>query len=208
MFLVGFATEARIARRSGWPVAVGGGTSDGAAYAARRLIEAGATGLISFGLSGGLDPALRAGALVVPEAVIADGRVWATDGALTARLGGTTGHLCLGLDRIVATADEKLRVRRETGAHFVDMESGAVAAIATAACVPFAVLRAICDPADRSLPPAALVGLDPKGRIAMARVAWSVLTDPGQAGALLVLARDAALARRALRSRVTAMNLG
>jgi adenosylhomocysteine nucleosidase len=122
-------------------------------------------------------------------------------------LGGATGHLCLGLDWIVASPDEKRRLRQDTGAHLVDMESGAMAAIAGAAGVPFAVLRAICDPSDRALPPAALIALDPGGRIALARIAWSVLTRPGQIGALAALARDAAAARRSLRSRIRAIEV-
>jgi adenosylhomocysteine nucleosidase len=205
VFLAGFVAEARIARRSGWPVGIGGGTTAGAAQTARQLIESGATGLVSFGLAGGLDPALPAGTLVVPRAVIADGSSWPTDAELSFRLGGTTAHMCLGLDRIVAFPAEKDRLWRETGAHLVDMESGAVAAIATAAGLPFAVLRAICDPADRTLPPVALIALNPAGRVSLGRIVWSVLTDPGQVGALFALARDAAAARRALRSRIAAM---
>jgi hypothetical protein len=62
-------------------------------------------------------------------------------------------------------------------------------------------LRAICDPADRALPPAALVALDTAGRLAAARLAMSVLASPGQLMALFGLARDASAARRALRAR-------
>jgi adenosylhomocysteine nucleosidase len=199
--VVGFAAEARVARLFGWQVAIGGGTSVGAALAARRLIDAGAMGIVSFGLAGGLDPTLPAGTLVVAKAVAADGRVWPADLALSARLGGTTGHLCLGLDRVVVSPGEKRQLNRETGASLVDMESGAVAAVAAEAGLPFAVLRAICDPADRELPPAALVALDSAGRLAAARLAMSILGSPGQMGALLGLARNAAAARRALRSR-------
>jgi adenosylhomocysteine nucleosidase len=204
-FLVGFAAEAKIARPLGWPVAIGGGTTAGAARAARQLIGSGATGVISFGLAGGLDPTLPAGTVIVPNDVIAAGRVWPTDTSLNARLGGATGHRYLGLDRIVASATEKRRLGSETGAAAVDMESGAVAAVANELGVPFAVLRAICDPADRGLPRAALVTLDAAGRIDPARLAWSILTHPGQIGALLALARDAAAARRTLRARITAM---
>jgi adenosylhomocysteine nucleosidase len=199
--LVGFAAEARVARLSGWQVAIGGGTTEGAERETRRLIDAGATGIVSFGLAGGLDPALPAGTLIVAEAVTANGRVWRTDPELNSRLGGTTGHLCLGLDRVVSSAAEKQHLGRETGASLVDMESGAVAAIASEAGIPFAVLRAICDPADRALPPAALVALDPKGRLTAARLAMSVLANPRQLWALMGLAWDAASARRALRSR-------
>jgi adenosylhomocysteine nucleosidase len=198
--LVGFAAEARVARLSGWQVTIGGGTTEGAARAAQRLIDAGASGIVSFGLAGGLDPRLRAGTVIVAGSVTAYGRMWPTDPNLNIRLGGTTGHLCLGLDRAVASSDEKLRLNMETGASLVDMESGAVAMVAAAARVPFAVLRAICDPADRTLPPAALVALDTAGRVAAARLAMSVLASPGQVKALFGLARDAAAARRALRA--------
>jgi len=206
-FLVGFVAEARIARRSGWPVGIGGGSTQGAARAAERLIRDGATGLVSFGLAGGLDPTLPAGTLLVPEAVISGGQTWQTDPALSTRLGGTTGHRCFSVDHIVASAAEKQQLWRDTGASAVDMESGAAATAACAAGVPFAVLRAICDPAGRELPPAALIALDAAGRLALARVAWSVLTAPGQIGPLTALARDASSARRALRSRVDMLGL-
>jgi adenosylhomocysteine nucleosidase len=101
----------------------------------------------------------------------------------------------------VASADEKLRLNLTTGASLVDMESGAVAMVAAAARVPFAVLRAICDPADRALPPAALVALDTAGRLAATRLAMSLLVNPRQVMALFGLARDATAARRALRAR-------
>jgi adenosylhomocysteine nucleosidase len=204
-FLVGFAAEANIARRLGWKVAIGGGSTEGAARAVRQLIESGATGVVSFGLAGGLDPGLPAGTLIVANEVVAGGQIWPTNALLSAQLGGATGHRCLGLDRIVDSPAEKRRLGCETGAAAVDMESGAVAATASAMDVPFAVLRAICDPADTALPPAALVALDSAGRIAPAPLAWSILTHPWQIGALLALARDAATARRALRSRITTM---
>ena len=64
--VVGLAAEARIARRLGWKVAIGGGAAAGAEAAARRLIDEGSDALVSFGLAGALDPALRPGALIVP----------------------------------------------------------------------------------------------------------------------------------------------
>lgn len=200
-FLVGFSAEASVARLTGWPVAIGGGTAEGARREALRSIEEGATGIVSFGLAGGLDPAHAAGTLIVPRAVIADGRIWPADPALSARLGGTTDDLCLGVDHVVASAAEKRRLHQETGASFVDMESAAIAAVAGAAGIPFAVLRAICDPARRDLPPAALVALDREGRLAFAPLLRSLVTDPAQIWTLIGLARDAAAARRALRSR-------
>ena len=43
---------------------------------ARSLIEAGATALASWGMAGGLDPALSAGAILLPSEVLGpDGRI-------------------------------------------------------------------------------------------------------------------------------------
>jgi len=200
--VVGLAAEARIARRLGWKVAVGGGTAGGAETAARALLDAGVSALVSLGLAGGLDPSLRPGDIVVCETVISRGARYRTDAALSRRLGGSTPHALLGGDAMVASVGEKQRLWRETGAAAVDLESGAVARLATERGVPFAVLRAICDPAERALPHAAGVALDARGAVGVWRVLASLIARPGQLPALLRLAGDAAAARRALLGRV------
>jgi adenosylhomocysteine nucleosidase len=201
-FVVGLTAEARIARRLGWPVATGGGTAAGAEAAAQRLVAQGATGLISFGLAGGLDTTLRPGRLIVPVAVHTGDRDILADQALCRRLGGATPHRLLGADAIATTAADKRRLWQATGAVAIDLESGTVAAVAQQHRLPFAVLRAICDPAERDLPPAALAALDRQGTIGLARVLGSLLAGPWQLPALLALAADAAAARRALIGRV------
>ena len=57
--VVGLKAEARIARKLGWDIAIGGGGVVGAAKAVDVLIGRGATALVSFGLAGGLDPSDR-----------------------------------------------------------------------------------------------------------------------------------------------------
>ncbi len=200
--VVGLRAEARLARRLGLPVEIGGGTAAGAEAAADRAVSAGATALLSFGLAGGLDPGLRPGALVVPTAVLHDGALHAADHALLEWLGGATPHRLLAAETIAADAASKRRLWQATGAAAADLESGAVARVAAAQGLPFAVLRAICDPAERDLPPAALAALDAGGAIGLARVLGSVAARPGQVAALLRLAADAAAARRALARRV------
>jgi adenosylhomocysteine nucleosidase len=196
--VVGLAAEARIARKLGHQVAIGGGGTAGAEQAARRLVAEGATALLSFGLCGGLDPVLRPGALLMPHAVLDGATRYAADSALAARFGGVTPHLLLGGTRIAATAAGKRQLREATGADAIDLESGAVARVATAAGLPFAVVRAVCDPADQDLPPAALIALDAKGAIGVTRLLASLAARPGQLPALLALARHAAAARRSL----------
>jgi adenosylhomocysteine nucleosidase len=207
-FVVGLAAEARIAARFGCPVRVGGGTPAGAAEAATRLIGEGATALVSFGLAGGLDPALRPGAIIIPATVISDDRSRQADGTLADRFGGFSGHIVLAGAAVAADAASKRCLYATTRADAIDLESGAVARVAESYGLPFVVVRVICDPAERDLPQAALVALDPKGGIGLLPVVWSVLRRPKQIPDLLRLGRDAALARRALRRLTTRFHDG
>jgi adenosylhomocysteine nucleosidase len=207
--VVGLAAEARIAAPLGCRVATGGGTAAGAEAAMRALIAQGVTGLVSFGLAGGLDPALPAGTLLVPRTLLLDGHdARQTDPALCAWLGGATPGPMLAGTAVVADADAKRTLHARTGAVAVDLESGAVALAAARHGIGFAMLRAVCDPADRDLPPAALAALDQAGAIGALRVLGSVLRAPGQVPSLLRLARDAAAAQRALRERVRLIGRG
>ncbi len=151
--------------------------------------------MVSFGLAGGLHPALRPGDLLRPARVLAADGAWDADPAL---LGGTTPGSLWGGGAVLATAADKAALHRRSGAAAVDLESAAVARVARRHGLPFAVLRAVCDPADCDLPPAALVALDPAGRIGLGAVLASVLANPRQVPALLALGADAARARRAL----------
>ena len=205
--VVGLVAEGRIARTlpGNIEVAIGGGTSDGARRAAERLLERGATALVSFGLAAGLMPGLAAGTILVPGRVIAERSEFRTDPALCAALGGQTPHDMLHSERVVPGVEQKRLLFEAHGCAALDMESGAVARAALADAKPFAVLRAICDPAERALPPAALIALEPGGGIAVGRVGGSLLRRPSQFGALWLLARDARAARAALLLRVRAI---
>ncbi len=196
--VVGLEAEARLARPLGL-VAVGGGLPQGALLAAKSLISQGVTALLSFGLAGALDPALRPGELVIPRFV----RMGELCFPCTPILASNTGGM-LAAERILASAGEKSAAWQATGAVAVDLESGAVAQAAGEAGLGFAVLRAICDPAERSLPPAAIIALDHAGRIGLLRVLASVARQPWQVPVLLHLAGDARAARRALAAAVAA----
>jgi adenosylhomocysteine nucleosidase len=129
-------------------------------------------------------------------------KVIPTDAALSDRIGGQTPHLLFGGDAVISTTRGKQELKDATGAAAVDLESGVVATLAAARGLPFAVLRAVCDPAERSLPAAALVALDAEGRIRPWPLVQSLLRDPRQVIGLLRLAADAAAARRSLLGRV------
>ncbi len=104
-------------------------------------------GVISFGLCGGLDPALAPGDLVVGTAVCFDGARIEADPAwaatLCARLSAATSGAFAASDRIVATARAKAALRDSAGAIAADMESHRVARAAALAGVPFAIVRAV-----------------------------------------------------------------
>ncbi len=206
--VTGLTAEAMIARILGVAVKAGGGTPWGAELAAEQLVAEGATALISFGLAGGLDPDFRPGMVVVPLAVVEAGRIRPTNAKLRGLLGAETAGMLVAQAEIVVTAAEKFALGRSTLCGAVDLESGAVARVAERHGIPFAVLRAICDPADRDLPPAALAALNDKGAIAIARVALSILRHPGQIPNLIALGRDAARARQALVRRVNQIGTG
>jgi adenosylhomocysteine nucleosidase len=206
--IVGLLAEARLVRRLGGAVYIGGGTASGAAAASRRALAEAAPALISLGLAAGLDPALRPGDVIVPEEVLTGGCTLRAASGLAQMLGGMTPHRILGAESVAANALSKQRLREETGAAALDLESGAVATLATQHGVPFAALRVICDPAERALPPAALVALNRRGAIGLFPMLGSVLAHPAQLPALLALTRDAAAAWRALARRIASIAAG
>lgn len=196
--VVGMAAEAKLVWRTGCAVGIGGGSPLGARRMARTLVDDGVTSLISFGLAGGLDPALPPATLILPETVSSNGRSYRCDPELRALLEGDSIPALMAAEAAVSAAAEKQRLWRETGAGAVDLESGAVAEVAAEAGIPFAVMRAICDPATRDLPRSAVEGLDSSGRIAFARIARILALNPREIVGLAALARDAARARRSL----------
>ncbi len=147
-----------------------------------------------------MDPALRPGAVIVALDVLSDNQRLRTDLKLGAAFGGITGQTVLAGTQVVANAAAKRALFEGTKAHAVDLESGAVAHVAAARGLPFAVVRAVCDPAERDLPPAALVALTANGGIGLTAVLCSLVRRPGQIAGLWAVGRDAALARRGLLS--------
>lgn len=160
-------------------------------------------GVLSFGLAGGLDPALRPGTVVIGEAVQGPDGGFTADAAWTAALlqalpAARRGVLA-GTDVPVATVEAKRELHRRHGALAVDMESHRVAALARAHGLPFALCRIVVDPAQRPVPPAALAALDPSGAVHPWGLLRALAADPLQLGALARLAIDAFAARKALR---------
>ena len=214
-FVVGLAVEGHVLSRAlghhdsgiAQRTACAGANADRARHAARRLLDEGAGALVSFGIAGGLDPALSSGDLVLADSVCLPGGLTVrTDpawrdacAALMSQSGFQIhGGTLLGSDREVALAPEKRRLFDLRGAVAVDMESHGVAEIAEAAAVPFLVVRAVADPAGRSLPSAVIGGVGPNGRARPGLVAARICLRPWQIGQVLRLRRDLQAALSAL----------
>ncbi len=209
---VGLAREARIAESGQVHAVIGGGDEAGLADGLKRAVAQGAAGIISFGIAGGLDPALKPGACIVGSAVSEGNRRWRADASwskkLLAALPRAVFAEIAGIDRPVVTVEHKRLLRSMSGAAAVDMESHVAGRVAAEAGLPFAIVRVICDPADRPLPPAALAGMRRDGTTNPGAVLASLLTQPSQLFALLGLAGDARLAFSELKRRRKSAGLG
>lgn len=198
--VTGFTWERRIIARGGGEVVSGIGDDPTAlSLALERAALAGARAFISIGIGGGLSPALDCGRIVIGTAVIASDGRHVTDPKWSSNLGrllpdATAGDIAAGGVPMVSTA-QKVRLYRQNGAVAADMESHTVARVAARYGLPFAVVRVIADTADDGLPPAAVAGMGPGGRIRLGAVISSVARTPGQLPDLIRVARGT---RRAL----------
>src|SRR5690606_30627205 len=117
----------------------------------------GVAALLSFGIAGALDPALASGDLIVARELRDEGgHLYPCDAAWQEALHAAlveTRIACrraaiLGSRRLWRRPEDKRAQFAATGCSAVDMESGAVAAIAAAAGLPFLCVRAVADRAD------------------------------------------------------------
>jgi adenosylhomocysteine nucleosidase len=195
------ALEARIALGPGVSVICNQGSLLVAAL--ETAIKRGASGIISFGIAGGLAPDLTAGDWIV-GAGVRNGRelfpadyIWAR--RLLEALPDAVHADIIGVDAPIWSSLEKRRLHAQTGAVAVDTESHIAARIAAARRIPFVVCRAVLDAAHRDLPPAAKVGLRHDGTPDVLAVFRSVVQQPSQLPTLMRTALDARIAQKALR---------
>ena len=211
--ITGLRAEARCLEGLDVLIGCSGARPERARAEAARLLGAGAEGLVSFGLAGGLAPALAAGDLVLAAAVLLpDGRRIATDPAWRGRLAAALGAAGIwwsegtlaGSERLVSGPAAKAALHATCVACAIDMESHAVAAAAASAGVPCLVIRAIADPRHRAIPAVAQSALGPDGALRVGAVLAGLRRRPQDLAALLRLGRDSARGFRTLR-RVAAL---
>ena len=164
-------------------------------------------GVISFGVAGGLDPALKSGDVVVATEVLAGDARWLAGLTLNEALMESMGldgrrivrGRLAGAEQVVAARHLKEALHQETGAAAVDMESHIAAEYAANAGLPFAALRVVSDPAHRALPPVAMAAIKPNGDLDLRQIMRSVARNPRTLRDLVTTGIDFNRALRSLR---------
>ena len=183
-------------------IGVSGANADRAEEIARDFLGDGAKAIISAGLCGGLDPALKSGDIVLGERVVsAKGDIVLSDKALIAAADKfSRRHVAVfGSDEIVDTLDKKQALFRRYASETVDMESHGAARAAAAAKVPFIAVRVVADGADRVLPKAALGAVTPSGGVNVMSVLSECVKSPQQFEQIAMLGRNSSTATDVLR---------
>jgi hopanoid-associated phosphorylase len=176
------------------------------AYAGMSGGERAIRGVLSFGLAGGLAPDLKPGDIVVATHVMAGTEhhdaSFDWQEAMASKLEGAVRlhrGLIAGVDRVLSKSADKTALHAISGALAVDMESHIAAAYAQRQGLPFAALRAISDPATRSLPDIAADTLTPDGDVDLGKVLGGLLRRPGQLPDLVAAGIDSRRAFASLR---------
>ena len=152
-------------------------------------MSAGCTSLLSFGVAGGLDPALASGTLVLAESVIGpDGAKFPTDQLWRSAVARDLNEAAVdfvtgtgvGVDEAITHPGPKQHLFDGTKGLCVDMESHAVMQVARDRKIPWLVIRAIADGANDTLPDIALAAIDAGGGIRYGTLAARLLSQPSQ----------------------------
>lgn len=206
LLVTGLKREARIGAGEGIVTVCSAGDP---ALLRSRLSELPAqdfSGVISFGIAGGLSPSLRTGDVVIASGVVSENVHHPVDEAWALSLASHIApHMPLergliaGVEAVLLHASHKTEAHRKTRAIAVDMESHIAAAYAKEHGLPFVAIRAISDPASRGLPRIAADALKPDGSVDMLKVLTGICRDPSQIPALIAAGRDSKRAFEALR---------
>jgi len=147
--------------------------------------------VLTCGFAGGLDPDLKCGDVV-----------WETDDSAGLQLALARSGVRAGrfhsVDSVAVTAASKRDLRRQTGADGVEMESGAIRAIAREKGIPSATLRVILDTAGEDLPLDFNRLMTPDMRMDPVKLGLSLARSPGKIPGLIRFGRQTQMASRAL----------
>lgn len=180
---------------------------ENAFLASQWLIAEGVVALGASGVSGGLDPDLELGDLILADSVIQENgntcqQVWEGNSkfveiayaALIDRDIPAYRGAIITTQKPVLSARNKQALFTKTKALTADMESAAVAAVANKAGLPFFALRTVCDVAARTVPREIFDCLNQAGNVRLFHLFRMLLLNPPLVSDLLRTKRDFAVA--------------
>jgi adenosylhomocysteine nucleosidase len=146
--------------------------------------------VLTCGFAGGLNPQLKLGEVIFET----------SDENLRAKLlGAATKQLKIFCaDRIATTVAEKKKLRAETGADVVEMESGAIHAVCRERGIPCAIVRVISDTADEDLPLDFNLLAKPDKNLDYGKLFLAIAKSPGKIPALMQLQKKTKFAAEKL----------
>jgi adenosylhomocysteine nucleosidase len=186
------------AEKSGIAILVVGIGRQNAEQSVRDFLATHAPELVfTCGFAGGLNPDLKLGEVVFE---LAECQPPAASRQLPAKLAaaGAKPAKFFCADRIATTVAEKKKLRDETGADAVEMESAAIHAVCRERGIPCVTVRVISDPADEALPLDFNTLAKPDKSLDFGKLALAVAKSPGKIGALMELQKKTSLAARQL----------
>lgn len=140
--------------------------------------------MLIVGTAGAVDPALRAGEVIIPARVIDA----VTGQQLSPTLAGDSAGTLYTTAGLVESPAQKARLRRELDVEAIDMETAAMADVCEKQGVAWLCVRAILDTADDCLPAALLNLTRPDGRANIAAAGLYAVARPWRVPLLLRLA--------------------
>lgn len=145
------------------------------------------TGILSFGLCGGLAPGLPVGGVVLAGTLIDGTETYHPDYDWTARLAMCLGvtpvpYFSTGQFNLADTPDQRAKLYQQYGTHAIDDESGPMAEFAKQRGIPFAVMRVVSDAWNDTVPLAARNALNPDGTANVSSIIAWLEANPDQAG--------------------------
>jgi adenosylhomocysteine nucleosidase len=146
--------------------------------------------VLTCGFAGGLNPELKLGDVIFET----------SDETLRTKLLGAEAKplkiFCA--DRIATTVAEKKKLRAETGADAVEMESAAIHAICRERGIPCATVRVISDTASEDLPLDFNALSKPDKNLDFGKLFLAIAKSPGKIGALMQLQKKTRFAAEQL----------